>query len=383
MAIPKFSWRGAIALGALAALGATWAVVRAQGPSTEDESSPSIWHPQKYTPSKLDVPPRPATAGYPYSRYLDAEIADPDVHRALYVDENVMLLEVSNPPGLDVHMHGHPYATVQGQDLPAGGGNPEGRAQARPSDNANVIPTDPKAVENSDYNDMGSGRSAPLKGVPFLACSTTAPQAPHKPINHGTVPLHFYRMEFRRLDGDGIAANWKQWYPDEVKRETPVKDLVPGPNLGPNFSDKWPYPIVFDSIQAAPNNYKMLFEDQKIRFVEVDVRPGETTPMAGDPYPAVLAFNATIDKSLIQETYLDPNSELNGQDSGYGRAPNVHNMTEPTCMTMAPRAPYKIHNTSDALLHYYRIEYKRIDGEEFKTKWQQWYPWMLYMKYMR
>jgi hypothetical protein len=193
-------------------------------------------------------------------------------------------------------------------------------------------------------------------------------------------------MEFRRLDGDDIQTHWKEWYPDMTKPEMPVKDLAPGPALGPNFSDKWPYPIVYDSIKAAPNNFHLLFEDGKLRFIEVMIRPGETTPMYGDPYPAVLAFNTTNninDASTVKDTNLDPNSELNGQGSGFGRAPNVRGMTVPTCMTTAPRAPHKVYNAGNVPLHYYRIEYKRIDGEDFKTYWQKWYPWMLYMKYMR
>jgi hypothetical protein len=382
MHISKFTLRWIILLSALSVVGAAWSVVRAQSPA-KDQSSNAAKSGHTYSPSKLDVPPRTATGGYPFSPYLDAEIADPDVHRVLYADENVMLLEVSNPPGLDVHMHGHPYATVSGQDTGAGGGNPNpAAARPTPAGNGNEL-NDPKADPTSEYNNMGSGRGEPPKGVPFLSCSTSAPQAPHKPINHGNVPLHFYRMEFRRLDGDDIQTHWKEWYPQMTKPVTPVKDLVPGPALGPNFSEKWPYPIVYDSVKAAPNNSQLLYEDGKLRFIEVTIRPGETTPMYGDPYPAVLAFNTVSDPATVKETNLDPNSELNGQGSGFGRAPNVHDMKVPTCMTTAPRAPHKIYNAGTAPLHYYRIEYKRIDGEDFKTNWQKWYPWMMYMKYMR
>jgi hypothetical protein len=190
-------------------------------------------------------------------------------------------------------------------------------------------------------------------------------------------------MEFKRLDGDDIQAHWKEWYPEMTKPETPVADLARGPALGPKVSDRWPYPLVYDSIQAAPNNFRLLYEDGKIRLIEVFIRPGETTPMHGYLYPAVLAFNTTTNPSQVTETNLDPDSPLNGQGSGFGRAPNVHNMKVPTCMTTAPRAPHKIHNAGTAPLHYYRIEYKRIDGPDFKTNWQMWYPWMAYMKYLR
>ena len=50
---------------------------------------------------------------------------------------------------------------------------------------------------------------------------------------------------------------------------------------------------------------------------------------------------------------------------------------------MAPQAPHALHNGGAAPLHYYRIEYKRIDGDGFAANWKKWYPWMLYMPYMR
>lgn len=34
----------------------------------------------------------------------------------LFENEHVMFLEVANPPGLDVRMHGHPYPSVFARD---------------------------------------------------------------------------------------------------------------------------------------------------------------------------------------------------------------------------------------------------------------------------
>jgi hypothetical protein len=368
--------RGAVAVGTVAVLGATWAVVRAQAPATSDDSQKSSTGAPPYSPSKLAVPPRTGWGGYPFSPYTDAEIADPDVHRVLYADARVMLLEVTNPPGLDVHFHGHPYPSVFFQDV---GGN------SRTTDPALAgLPADPKGDETTPFNDQGSGEAPPPQGMKFPTCSTSQPQAPHKPLNSRTTPGHFYRIEFKRLDGEDIQTHWKEWYPEAAKPAKPVADLVRGPALGPNFSNQWPYPIVYDSIQAAPNNFKLLFEDGKIRLVEVMIRPGETTPMHGDPYPSVVSFNSISgDSSAVTDTKLDPDSPLNGEGAGHAPPPSVHNMKVPTCMTIGPLAPHKIHNAGNVPLHYYRFEYKRIDGEGFKDNWQKWYPWMMYMKYMR
>ena len=82
---------------------------------------------------------------------------------------------------------------------------------------------------------------------------------------------------------------------------------------GPKFSGQWPYPSGYDSIQAAPENYKLLFEDGKIRLLEVMIRLGETTPLQGNPHPSVLAFNSISGNPAdVTDTPLDPSSPLNG-----------------------------------------------------------------------
>src|SRR5205807_4358556 len=111
--------------------------------------------------------------------------------------------------------------------------------------------------------------------------------------------------------------------------------VVPGPNLGPKFSEQWPYPEPYDEVKAAPENYKLLYEDGKLRFFEVMIRPGETTPVHGTPYPAILAFNAITDPADVIDKPLDPSSPLNGQGAGHGKAPSTQNLKVPTCMTSA------------------------------------------------
>ncbi len=203
-------------------------------------------------------------------------------------------------------------------------------------------------------------------------------------MNRSRVPVHFYRIEFRRLDGVGLGSHWKEWYPWMLKPTKRAPNLTPGPALGPNESAQWPWPRLYDSVLAAPDNYRLLYEDGHVRLLEVTVRPGETTPMHGHPYASVLAFDAAAsDPRKTVDTKLDPNSPLNGQGAGHGPAPSVLEMTAPTCTTVGPQAPHSIQNKSEVPLHYYRIEFKRVDGDALGSHWQEWYPWMKYMKNMR
>ena len=292
--------------------------------------------------------PRIPWGGYPFPASYDAEIADPDVHRVLFENANIMFLEVANPPGLDVRMHGHPYPSVFARDT----GRGEGVAGV-PVQESHIDPTSPFAGK-------GWGQGPPPSGLPFPRCTTAPPEAPHKPINHGSVPVHFYRIEFRRLDGDAYRTNWKDWYPWISK---------PGELALASASSP-----ASDSLLTAPNNYRLLYEDGHVRLLEVTVRPHETTPAHANPYPSVLAFNtAAFDQSEVFDRKV----------AGRGPAPSVFNMSSPTCATVPPQAPHTIRNNSSLPLHYYRIEFKRIDGDDFATHWRAWYPWMQYMQNMR
>jgi len=305
--------------------------------------------------------PRTPWGGYSYPASYDAEVADSDVHRVLFENENVMFLEVANPPELDVHMHGHPYASVFARDTGSGPG-----VAGIPLQESHLDPASPFAGK-------GWGQGGPPAGFEFPRCTTAPPEAPHKPINHGMVPVHFYRIEFRRLDGEDFRAHWKEWYPWMLKPSAPVTNP----------------PMTPDSVLAAPNNYKLLYEDAHVRLLEVTVRPGETTPSHASPYPSVLAFNnITVDPKDIAEmlTVAITTDKKYMQDHPaptQGPAPNVFNMNVPTCTTMAPELPHMIRNNSTIPLHYYRIEFKRVDGDDFASHWREWYPWMKYMKNMR
>ena len=97
----------------------------------------------------------------------------------------------------------------------------------------------------------------------------------------------------------------------------PAPNPQPGSALASRLSEEWPYPLHYDSVLAAPNNYRLLYEDGHVRLLEVTVRPGETTPAHGNPYASVLAFNTVaVDEQEIVDTKLDPKSPLNGRGLG-------------------------------------------------------------------
>ena len=88
----------------------------------------------------------------------------------LFEDAHIMFLEVANPPGLDVRMHGHPYPSVFARDTGGGAGAGTGAARGAgvPIDDTHLDP-------GSIFAGKGWGDGGPPEGLPFLHFRKTVP----------------------------------------------------------------------------------------------------------------------------------------------------------------------------------------------------------------
>lgn len=287
---------------------------------------------------------------FPYPDEYDSAVAASQIHHLRYIDPHIRFVEVAYFAGARGQMHGHPWPSVFANDSPA-----------------------PKAVNPDLDPERGPniGRGKAPAHLEYPTCVTMGPQAPHAETNLDTWPHHFYRVEYTRIDGSDLRMHWQQWYPHLLDPPLLVKAAKPA---GAKLSAQWPYAAGYDSFLAAPNNYKLLYETDHVRLLEVSIRPGETTPMHGHPYPGVYAMDSITGEAPVTVHYLDAKSALNGQDrSAETRSTG---MAAPACLSEGPRAPYSMTNTGKLPIHYYRIEFKRIDGDGLKTHWREWYPWM-------
>ena len=51
-----------------------------------------------------------------------------------------------------------------------------------------------------------------------------------------------------------------------------------------------PAPASFEAVTAAPNSHRVLFEDDRIRVLRVEVAPGATEPIHDHRWPSVMYF---------------------------------------------------------------------------------------------
>lgn len=109
------------------------------------------------------------------------------------------------------------------------------------------------------------------------------------------------------------------------------------------------WPDSLDAVAAAPGNHKVVLENDKVRVLDVTVRPGEREPVHGHRWPSVLYVIAEDNirdydaaGNLIYDTKTDKNPTK-----------------APYTIWMEPQPPHSVENLSEKPLRLLRVELKQ------------------------
>lgn len=194
----------------------------------------------------------------------------------------------------------------------------------------------PKATNTllfDSAHNMMTAVSSPPDGATYPFCRLASPQNPHHETNLDTYPHHFYRLEFLRIDGAGLKEHWKDWYPHGLT--TQARD-------------------------------RLLYEDDHISLKEILVLPGQSQHADAISTPSIIVTDVA-DMPI-------PSGK------GTHKSPVLKGFEALGCSTAAVRDGAVARNTGSTPLHYYRFEYKRVDGDGIKDHWKEWYPWLATLK---
>lgn len=122
----------------------------------------------------------------------------------------------------------------------------------------------------------------------------------------------------------------------------------------------WHWPESLEATHAAPKNHKVLFENDHVRLLEVSIQPGETENMHGHVWPSVFAYDAVQPKGS--------NHILDGGTQSMSREFENADWYTPQCSTMGPEAPHQVTDSDTFPLHFYRIEFKKMDGASIESR---------------
>lgn len=111
----------------------------------------------------------------------------------------------------------------------------------------------------------------------------------------------------------------------------------------------WEFPEELDALQAAPENHKLIFENEHVRVLDTIVEPGSETPVHTHKYPAshyILSWSDFI-------RYDDKGNVL--ADS---KAMNL-NPEVPSVMWSEPLVPNSLKNTGNKIIRVISFEIKK------------------------
>lgn len=131
----------------------------------------------------------------------------------------------------------------------------------------------------------------------------------------------------------------------------------------------WRWPDSMDSVNSAPKNHKVLFENDHVRLLEVTVQPGETENMHGHKFPSVFMMDAPQPR-IVNKNLEDTDAGQPDAGRGGNRPPPPRNEggTYPTCRAMVtPQSPHQVTNADTFPQHFYRMEFKKIDGDAIRS----------------
>lgn len=217
----------------------------------------------------------------------------------------------------------------------------------------------------------GDARGIPTNSKPYPWCEPQGPQAAHTVNVTGNFPLHYYRMEYKRIDGDGFEANWRTWYASLMKDIPKAGKPAPTMESGSPMSTEWPFPAAYDAVNAAPANHYLRYQDDHVALLEVFIRPGETEEMHGHPFSSVYFDDGGGFYPLI---HTKSNNLSANSPSFKGVGLTAPGEKYPTCYSANPQWPHATSNLGTVPQHFYRLQFLRMDGDEIKTQGTKWYP---------
>jgi hypothetical protein len=81
----------------------------------------------------------------------------------------------------------------------------------------------------------------------------------------------------------------------------------------PAVTQEWSWPDSLDALQAAPKHHNLLFENDKVRVLDVLIPAGETVPLHTHRWPSVLYLikfanflRRDENGTLLRDTRTDP-----------------------------------------------------------------------------
>jgi len=110
----------------------------------------------------------------------------------------------------------------------------------------------------------------------------------------------------------------------------------------------WPWPEELDALIAAPKNHKRLFENERVRVLEVRIGPGEIVPVHTHRWPSVIQM-----QTGTHFVRRDGEGNVTLDTRTVGPAPKL-----PLTVWSAPLPPHSVENVGEEEIQLLSVELK-------------------------
>jgi hypothetical protein len=117
-----------------------------------------------------------------------------------------------------------------------------------------------------------------------------------------------------------------------------------------NSTESAPY----DAVVAAPDNHRVVFENERVRVLEVTIKPGEKEPFHEHPRFSVMNIIVGAPLRITQATLEDGNI-VTGKTIEVGK-----DNFQPPPLWMPPQGLHSAENVGTVAFRAYRIELKEV-----------------------
>jgi len=116
-------------------------------------------------------------------------------------------------------------------------------------------------------------------------------------------------------------------------------------------STPWPWPDSLDALIAAPRHHKLLFENDRVRLLEVRIPPGDTAPVHTHRWPSAIYVASQSD--FLRR---DGDGKLLFDSRTLGAAPD-----KPFVQWSPPLPPHSVENVGSREILLITTELKQPD----------------------
>jgi hypothetical protein len=113
-------------------------------------------------------------------------------------------------------------------------------------------------------------------------------------------------------------------------------------------SERWPWPSSLDALIAAPQHHRLLYENARVRVLEVRIPRGETVPVHTHNWPAVLHL-----QSWSEYVRRNQAGKITFDSRKAGPPPKI-----PSVVWCEPLPPHSVENIGEAEMLVISIELK-------------------------